>query len=107
MQQIQHHTSFQRFALLLLVVVLIASGAFLLLSLFVVPPAATVAAAPAATAPGVIRLDTDLEELPSILYQVQITTTGYILTDPDGDPWLCHSLPVALADMEQCSYTGG
>lgn len=85
----------------------------LVAALFVVIPAMrwigerqTVQRAIAQPAPAaqVVELSTDIPGLPLVRFNVESADNGYILTDIDGDRFLCATLPTVIADMEMCPY---
>lgn len=54
-----------------------------------------------------ITLPTNLTELPTLRFDVEIVDNGYILTDADGDRFHCNTIPIRLTDMESCTHAGG
>lgn len=66
-----------------------------------VSPSTSVAAAVQA-----VTLPTNLTEMPTLRFAVEIVDNAYILTDADGDRFLCERIPIRLTDMESCPYAG-
>jgi hypothetical protein len=49
-------------------------------------------------------LTVDLPGLTEVTYATEQVTGGVILTDEDGDPWLCKVVPDSIDDFKGCTY---
>jgi hypothetical protein len=49
-------------------------------------------------------LTVNLPGLTEVTYATEVIEGGVILTDEDGDPWLCKVVPDSIDDFEDCTY---